>query len=237
MFLGNDENVYILDKAEGNAARINGHPAWGSRWNIQTHEATTMEVKTNSFCASGMFLPDGSWASFGGNDAVTINGAAGSQKNPDGTGLWDSVYNDFDGRRAIRLLKPCKASAGDDLDSVACQWSDEPQGNGIMMQKKRWYSAAEPLADGTVIIIGGFVNGGYINRWFPMTDTVTQKGQAENSYEYYPARGDAKIVNFLTQTGGLNSYVHTFLMPSGKLLLQANVSTSTCFISLKFILR
>jgi hypothetical protein len=32
MFVGNDEKVYILDKAESNAAQIDGHPAWGSRW-------------------------------------------------------------------------------------------------------------------------------------------------------------------------------------------------------------
>lgn len=32
MFLGNDEKVYILDKAEGNSATINGHPAWGAVW-------------------------------------------------------------------------------------------------------------------------------------------------------------------------------------------------------------
>src|ERR1700722_13955972 len=32
MFLGNDQKVYILDKVEGNAAQINGHPAWGAVW-------------------------------------------------------------------------------------------------------------------------------------------------------------------------------------------------------------
>lgn len=32
MFLGNNEKVYILDKAEGNAVQINGHPAWGAVW-------------------------------------------------------------------------------------------------------------------------------------------------------------------------------------------------------------
>jgi hypothetical protein len=32
MFVGNTEKVYILDKVEGNAAQINGHPAWGSVW-------------------------------------------------------------------------------------------------------------------------------------------------------------------------------------------------------------
>lgn len=32
MFLGNENSVYILDKAEDNAAQINGHPAWGALW-------------------------------------------------------------------------------------------------------------------------------------------------------------------------------------------------------------
>ena len=32
MFVGNKDKVYIIDKAEGNAAQINGHPAWGSVW-------------------------------------------------------------------------------------------------------------------------------------------------------------------------------------------------------------
>lgn len=34
MFLGNTEKVYILDKAEGNAAQVNGHPAWGAVWYV-----------------------------------------------------------------------------------------------------------------------------------------------------------------------------------------------------------
>lgn len=32
MFLGNEEKVHISDNAEGNAAQINSHPAWGSVW-------------------------------------------------------------------------------------------------------------------------------------------------------------------------------------------------------------
>ena len=34
MFLGNNETVYILDKAQNNAASINGHPAWGAMWSV-----------------------------------------------------------------------------------------------------------------------------------------------------------------------------------------------------------
>ena len=40
--------------------------------NINTHQATTMSVLTNTFCASGMHLPNGSYATFGGNAAISI---------------------------------------------------------------------------------------------------------------------------------------------------------------------
>ncbi|KAK0219416.1 hypothetical protein EDD85DRAFT_780745 [Armillaria nabsnona] len=32
MFLGNKDQVYLLNKVEGNTAQVNGHPAWGSVW-------------------------------------------------------------------------------------------------------------------------------------------------------------------------------------------------------------
>jgi len=44
---------------------------------------------------------------------------------------------------------------------------------------------------------------------------------------YHPAIAtDPPVLQFLVDTGGLNAYPHTYLMPSGKMLLQANVSTS-----------
>lgn len=96
------------------------------------------------------------------------------------------------------------------------------------MQKSRWYSTAEPLADGTIVLIGGFVNGGYINRNDPNVDPQFEGGAAENTFEFYPSNGQpATAMNFLIKTSGLNAYAHTFLMASGKLFVQANVSTST----------
>lgn len=43
-----------------------------------------------------------------------------------------------------------------------CQWFDNTTYVG--MQKPRWYSSAEALGDGSIVIVGGFVTGGYINR-------------------------------------------------------------------------
>ncbi|KAF5368716.1 hypothetical protein D9615_010316 [Tricholomella constricta] len=214
MFLGNEEKVYVLDKAEGNPAQIEGHPAWGSVWDIKTKKADVMDVRTNVFCASGMHLPNGSFVTFGGNSAVGRGGKPGSDI------FWDSEYRDFDGSKAIRILNPCKSS--DNFASAQCKWFDDPA--LLSMNKRRWYSTAEPLADGTIVLIGGFVGGGYINRNTPNTTPVPEA--AENTFEFFPDNGrGVKDMAFLFKTGGLNSFAHTFLLNSGKMLVQANVST------------
>ncbi|KAG9311188.1 putative copper radical oxidase [Chiua virens] len=221
MFLGNTEKVYILDKAEGNAAQINGHSAWGAVWDFNTHQTQLMDVLTNTFCASGMHLPNGSYVTFGGNGAIGPGGNIGSVKNNAGSGAYDATYQDYDGTKAIRILNPC--TDGDDFSSSQCQWFDNA--TILSMQKQRWYSAAEALADGTIAIIGGFVNGGYVNRNIPNTDPAYEGGAAEPTYEFYPSRGDATVMQFMITTSGLNSYAHTYLMPSGKMFIQANIST------------
>ncbi|QRW18226.1 glyoxal oxidase [Rhizoctonia solani] len=160
MLLGNEEKVYMMDKVEGNAQIINGHPAWGAEWDIATNKATPMDMNSNVFCASGMHFPNGSFATFGGNGAIGPGG------------------NDYDGTKAIRILDPCTTGN--------CAWFDNA--NVLAMQRKRWYSTAEPLADGSIILIGGFVNGGYINRNTPNIDPAYEGGAAEPTYEYWPSR-------------------------------------------------
>jgi hypothetical protein len=169
-----------------------------------------------------MHLPNGSWVTFGGNGAVGKGGNIGSVPNNEGSASFDDVYQDFDGSRAIRILNPCTTS--DNIADPRCQWFDDP--SLLSMEKKRWYSAAEPLADGTIVLIGGFVNGGYVNRNFPNDDPTREGGAAEPTFEFFPRRGPAQDMAFMTTTSGLNSYAHTFLMPSGKMFVQANISTS-----------
>ena len=165
-----------------------------------------------------MHLPNASYAVFGGNSAVGPGGNnAGSGSSPS----YDPTYNDFDGRRAIRIITPCDG----DLASPPCSWYDAP--NGLMMAKARWYPAAEALADGTVVLIGGFTSGGYINRNTPNIDPTYEGGAAEPTFEFFPQRSQQpQIMNFMVKTSGLNSYALTYLMPSGKMFVQANYSTS-----------
>ncbi|KAF8995655.1 copper radical oxidase [Cyathus striatus] len=223
MFLGNEEKVYILDKAEGNAAAVNGHPAWGSVWDINTHQAEVMDVRTNTFCSSGMHLPNGSFITLGGNGAIGPGGNIGSTRNPDGvSGFWDNTYDDFDGAKSIRILNPCTSQ--DDITSAQCSWYDDP--TVLAMQKKRWYSAAEPTGTGEVVILGGFVNGGYVNRNYPNTDPEFEGNASECTYEFYPSRAQQpQPVQFLIDTSGLNAYAHSFQMASGKMFVQSNLST------------
>lgn len=189
---------------------------------MNTHTSTIMDVKTNVFCASGMHLPNGSYVTFGGNGAIGPGGNIGSVPNNRGSADFDATYQDFDGGRSIRVLNPCTSS--DNFADSKCQWFDDP--SVLSMQKTRWYSAAEPLADGTVVLIGGFVNGGYVNRNYPNVDPEFEGGAADSTYEFFPANGRApQTMQFMIHTSGLNSYAHTFLMPSGKMFVQANIST------------
>ncbi|KAH9973673.1 glyoxal oxidase [Lactifluus volemus] len=216
MFLSSSGKVYILDKVEGNAHQINGHSLYASVWDIASRTATPIDVQTNAFCAAGMHLPNASFALFGGNAAV---GPGGNNSDLGSTAEFDPIYQDYDGRRAIRIFNPCQGDA-----NSACSHYDAA--NGTQMAKARWYPAAEPLANGTVVLIGGFTGGGYINRNTPNTDPTYEGGAAEPTYEFFPPSSQPpQIMNFMVKTSGLNSYALTYLMPSGKMFVQANYST------------
>lgn len=246
MFVGNSEKVYILDKAEANAERVNGHPAWGSVWyvlkvcfrnptinlclpyrDMNTHEAEVMDVRTNVFCASGIHLPNGSYVTFGGNNAVSRGGGSPSQAD------WDGDYNVFDGGNAIRLINPCASGSDFATPNTECTWFDDP--SVLSMQRRRWYSTAEPTGTGEIVLIGGFRFGGYINRNYPNDSPCGDA--AECTAEFFPANGRQPIeMDFMRKTSGLNAYAHAFQMPSGKMFVQANYSSSmhSCFRGFPF---
>ena len=114
---------------------------------------------------------------------------SGSPSSP----TYDDVYGDYDGRKSIRILNPCTQA---DLSSQACQWFDNPA--VLSMQGMRWYAAAEVLADGIIVLIGGFTSGVYRN--LPKTDPAYEGGGATPTYEFYPSRGPATVMNFMIST-------------------------------------
>src|ERR1700753_2530814 len=101
------------------------HPSNLSARDINTHQVELMDVKTNTFCASGMHLPNGSFVTFGGNGAVGPGGNIGSQIGPSGaSATFDQTLQDFDGTRSIRVLNPCGSSQN--FAAPSCEWYDDP---------------------------------------------------------------------------------------------------------------
>ncbi|KAK4698401.1 hypothetical protein P7C70_g7874, partial [Phenoliferia sp. Uapishka_3] len=134
LFLGAANKVYIVDKVrrpfvpsscpsstesrllanffslstqvENNPATIAGHPAWATEYDIDTNTYRAMDIITNSFCAGGTLLGNGSWLNAGGNNAVTTGGVSDSAVD-----IVESTktgaYEDLSGGRAQRIITPC----------------------------------------------------------------------------------------------------------------------------------
>ncbi|KAG9014848.1 hypothetical protein FRB94_009006 [Tulasnella sp. JGI-2019a] len=192
LFLGNKDKVYILDKVQNNNITVSGHPAWVVEYDINTNTFRPMDIWTNTFCAGGSSSGNGTWISVGGNQPVSPGGfssAAVNSSNP---------YMDGDGGQAIRTLSPCT----DD----SCIWGSES------MTTRRWYPTLETFSDGSIVIIGGNLYGGFVN----------DAGNNNPTWEWWPSRGAPQNLNILTTTLPANLFPLTWLIPSGKLFIQTN---------------
>ena len=49
----------FFDRASDDPLQINNHSAWGGIWNLETNEVKALDVVSNSFCASGALLSNG----------------------------------------------------------------------------------------------------------------------------------------------------------------------------------
>lgn len=130
-----ESHVVIFDNAEANALNLNGNPAWGQIMNFAGSSLvnTPIPMVTDTFCAAGSFLSNGSLISVGGSVAkgAPVNAQIGYQ--------------------AIRVLTPSLCS-----DS-SCPIYDNP--NRTHTTSKRWYPSTVRLQDGSVMIIGGDTYG------------------------------------------------------------------------------
>ena len=84
------------------------------------------------------------------------------------------------------------------------------------METARWYPTLETLQDGSAIVIGGCLYGGYVNEISQQVPTI----------EFIPSKGNSIGLNFLLNSLPANLYALTWLLPSGNLFMQATYSTS-----------
>ena len=200
---------------------------------LSDYSVRGIDATTNPFCAAGTTLGNGSYIVAGGNSAISYGGI--NVKNSDGSMNLNGPappYNDMDGRRVVRMMQP-------NADSSKLKWIDDFDSPN-QMDSPRWYPAIEGLADGSVVMIGGATSGGFINRNYPNVDPVYatsssnpkagvwDQGGANPSYEFWPRDNKPKpaVHDFMVKTSGLNMYAHTYLLPSGRIFMQANYSTT-----------
>ena len=93
-----------------------------------------MDVETNSFCAGGNVLGNGTWINIGGNQAIGYGGLNAA--------AWGPPYDNGDGGKATRRLDPCT--------DETCDWVDD---GSNYMTTRRWYPTLETLEDGTMIVV------------------------------------------------------------------------------------
>jgi len=111
-----------------------GQYAYSSEYDVETNNSTAISYKTNAFCSGGGFLADGTFVSLGGNGPL-------SDIDP-------TVTDGFD---AIRYIKRSASDAS--LDGQA--WVE----NNNKLNSKRWYASSQTMADGTVFVASGSLNG------------------------------------------------------------------------------
>ncbi|GAA5918264.1 hypothetical protein JCM1841_002135 [Sporobolomyces salmonicolor] len=189
--------VYIVDKVENNTAQVGGHPAWAVAYNIDTNTFRPMDIISNSFCAGGTALGNGSYLNVGGNAPVTAQGVAILAGATGAANPYDNVA----GGKAARLLTPC--------DDDSCEWTDDVD----FMPLSRWYPTVETLPTGDAIIIGGELYGSFVN--------TPEALQNVPSFEFWPTRGAPVNSTFLANTMPINLYPWSFLMADGRIFMQA----------------
>ncbi|CAK5277326.1 unnamed protein product [Mycena citricolor] len=157
-------HAIIVDKVEHNPISIDGHPAWAALYNLEDDSVTPLAMESNSFCAGGTFLSNGTLIVVGGNPVVESHTSSAD-------------FGDVDGLQSIRIFNPCLSS-----DVKSCKMYENP--NRIRMASSRWYNTVLRLSDGSAMIVGGSKKGGWINNATVNNPTV----------EYFPPKFDGMPV-------------------------------------------
>jgi hypothetical protein len=148
--------VLFLDKVE-NYTQVNlpnGQYAYSSEYDPLTNAVKPLAYKTNAFCAGGIQLADGRLLSVGGNGPLDwIDPTVG------------------DGLTGIRYLTRSPTNAS----FTGTDWS-EP---GNKLSSPRWYPSAQIMADGTIFVASGSLNG----------DDPTNKTNNNPTYEILDRNG------------------------------------------------
>ncbi|KAJ7173340.1 glyoxal oxidase N-terminus-domain-containing protein [Mycena filopes] len=97
-----ETKAIIYDKVEHNALTVNGHVAWAVELDLNTQQVRALNPLSNSWCAAGSFLSNGTLVNTGGNPVV-ITGANGLQGLRLFTPCTDGTCDVYENPTRIRL--------------------------------------------------------------------------------------------------------------------------------------
>ncbi|KAJ6487983.1 glyoxal oxidase N-terminus-domain-containing protein [Mycena sanguinolenta] len=189
--------VVMFDRATNDPLHTrDGKVAWGSLWNLETNEVTALKLITDSFCASGSILSNGTMVSVGGNIP------AAQDLNQTGA---------YDGRMGLRLFGPCLDPNG---VGEGCTIFEDLE--TLQLAETRWYTSTLRIFDGSLMVVGGihestpFYNTDPVNsfEFFPKKDG-----------------GVPRPSDFLARTVPVNLFPRVFALPDGTVFMLANNQT------------
>ncbi|THU91851.1 hypothetical protein K435DRAFT_673232 [Dendrothele bispora CBS 962.96] len=189
-----ESTVIILDRKEDNWLENNsGQPAWASELNLNTNQVRALNPTTDTFCATGSFLGNGTFVSSGGNSQQTIN-------------LLLTAPQGFQG---IRLFTPCTDNTCDIFENPA----------QLHLTSNRWYPSSVRLDDGSVMIYGGSTDGGKFQNRPDINNPTYEFFPPKNINGF---NGVQIPSQFLCDTMNGNNFPIMMMLPNGNIFIAAN---------------
>jgi hypothetical protein len=115
---------------ETNPLTVNGHPAWGSEFNLATREVRPLNPITNTWCATGGFVSNGTFFSVGGHP---MQGASKLRLLPFSVFfVAHEIRLGATGLQSIRIFEPCTDETCDVFEDL----------DRLRLTSARWYPSS-----------------------------------------------------------------------------------------------
>ncbi|KDQ22213.1 hypothetical protein PLEOSDRAFT_1109334 [Pleurotus ostreatus PC15] len=187
-----ETKAIIFDKVEANPLQTNGHSAWSAEIDLPSRTVRALNPITNTWCATGSFLSNGTFIHSAGNPFVNI-----SQGNigPDG-------------RQAIRMFTPCTDASCDIIEDA----------QHLRLTSRRWYASSARLEDGSMFIFGGSIDNAFINN-VTINNPTFEFFPPKNINGF---NGLQIPTRFMEDTVKGNHFPNVHTLPDGRLFISAN---------------
>lgn len=147
--------ILMMDRVLGDPLQIDGHQAWVELWNLETNTGFALNAITDTFCASGALLSNGTMVceecllvKFSLMIGVQVSVGGQAPELPPNT-----VYPpDGDGRQGLRLFGPCDSPDG---IGEGCTLFEDPA--TLHLAVNRWYPSSLRIFDGSLVRKVSFV--------------------------------------------------------------------------------